>query len=61
MLNRLLLNQCCGYGMNKPDYNIFPKRAQKRIFWVKILKLFDADPGSWMEKIPVYETFFSQA
>ncbi len=28
---------------------IFP-RAQKPFFWVKILKFFDADPGSGMEK-----------
>jgi hypothetical protein len=31
---------------------IFP-RAQEPFFWVKILKLFDADPGSGREKIRI--------
>jgi hypothetical protein len=31
---------------------IFP-RASKQFFWVKILKFFDADPGSGMEKIRI--------
>jgi hypothetical protein len=35
-------------GMNKPDH--ISERLQT-IFWVKILKFFDADPGSAMEKI----------
>jgi hypothetical protein len=41
---------------------IFP-RAYKPILWVKILKFFDADPGSGMEKIrirdPGWKTFGS--
>jgi hypothetical protein len=28
-------------------------RAYKPLFWVKILKFFDADPGSGMEKIRI--------
>jgi hypothetical protein len=31
---------------------IFP-RAYKTIFWVKVLKFFDAYPGSGMEKIRI--------
>ncbi len=57
--------QCCGPGfgircffnpwIRDPDPRwtsqiIFP-RAQKPFFWVKILKFFDADPGSGMGKI----------
>jgi hypothetical protein len=33
---------------------IFP-RAYKPFFWVKILKFFDADPGSGMEKIRIWD------
>jgi hypothetical protein len=38
-----------GSGSGITTRIIFP-RAQKPIFWVKILKLFNADPGSGMEK-----------
>jgi hypothetical protein len=31
-----------GFGMNNPDHII---KSLGTIFWVKILKLFDADPG----------------
>jgi hypothetical protein len=33
--------------MNNPDH-IF--KSQETVFWIKILKFFDADPGSGMEK-----------
>jgi len=36
-----------GSGMNNPDH-IF--ESLKTIFWVKILKFFDAEPGFGMEK-----------
>ncbi len=36
--------QCCGSGsgMNNPDHI---SETLETIFWVKILKFFDADPG----------------
>jgi hypothetical protein len=37
-----------GSGRNKPDHI---SESLQTIFWVKILKFFDADPGSGMEKI----------
>ncbi len=37
-----------GNGMNNPDHI---SESLKTIFWVKILKFFDANPGSGMEKI----------
>jgi hypothetical protein len=36
------------YGMNIPDYI---SESLETIFSVKILKCFDADPGSEMEKL----------
>jgi hypothetical protein len=36
-----------GSGMNHPDHI---SDSLETIFWVKILKFFDADPGSGMEK-----------
>jgi hypothetical protein len=39
-----------GSGMNNPDH-IF--ESLETIFWVKILKFFDADPESGMEKIRI--------
>ncbi len=42
-----------GSGMNKPDH-IF--ESLETIFWVKILKFFDADQGSGMEKIRIRNT-----
>jgi hypothetical protein len=44
-----------GSGMNNPDRIT---ESLETIFWVKILKFFDADPGwkkfgSWMEKIRI--------
>jgi hypothetical protein len=36
-----------GSGMINPDHI---SESLKNIFWVKILKLFDVDPGSGMEK-----------
>jgi hypothetical protein len=42
--------------MNNPD---FISESLETIFWVKILKFFDADPGGWkkfgseMEKIRI--------
>jgi hypothetical protein len=35
-----------GSGMNNPDLT----QSLEIILWVKILKLFDANPGSGMEK-----------
>jgi hypothetical protein len=34
--------------MNNPDHI---SGSLKKLFWVKILKFFDADPGSGMKKI----------
>ncbi len=39
-----------GSGMNNPDHI---SESLEAIFWVKILKFFDADPGSGMEKIRI--------
>jgi hypothetical protein len=39
-----------GCGMNNPDH--ISERIET-IFWAKIFKLFDADPGSGMEKIRI--------
>jgi hypothetical protein len=36
--------------MNKPDHI---SESLETIFWVNILKFFDADPGSGMEKIRI--------
>jgi hypothetical protein len=45
----LLLDRGSGSGMNIPDHS---SRSLQIIFWVKIIKFFDADldPGSKMEK-----------
>jgi hypothetical protein len=37
-----------GSGMNNPDHF---SQSLETIFWVKILKFFDADPESGIEKI----------
>ncbi len=42
--------------MNNPDHI---SESLETIFWVKILKFFDADPGSEMEKIAVLKNFSS--
>jgi hypothetical protein len=39
-----------GSWMNNPDHI---SESLETIFWVKILKFFDADPGSGMEKIRI--------
>jgi hypothetical protein len=39
-----------GSGINNPDHI---SESLETIFWVKIRKFFDADPGSGMEKIRV--------
>jgi hypothetical protein len=39
-----------GSGMNNPDHI---SESLETIFWVKILKCFDADPGSGMENIRI--------
>jgi hypothetical protein len=39
-----------GSGMNNPDHI---SQSLETIFWVKILKFFDEDPGSGMEKIRI--------
>jgi hypothetical protein len=39
-----------GSGMNNPDHI---SESLETIFWVKIFKFFDADPGSGMEKIRI--------
>jgi hypothetical protein len=42
-----------GSGMNSPDHIYQFLSAQKPFFWVKILKFFDADSVSGMEKIRI--------
>jgi hypothetical protein len=39
-----------GSGMNNPDHI---SESLETIFWVKILKFFNEDPGSGMEKIQI--------
>jgi hypothetical protein len=39
-----------GSEMNNPDHI---SESLETIFWVKILKFFDADPGTGMEKIRI--------
>jgi hypothetical protein len=39
-----------GSGMNNPDHI---SESFETIFWVKILKFFDVDPGFGMEKIRI--------
>jgi hypothetical protein len=39
-----------GSGMNNPDHI---SESLETVFWVKVLKFFDADPGSEMEKIRI--------
>jgi hypothetical protein len=39
-----------GSGMNTPDHI---SESLEIMFWVKILKFFDADPGSWIENIRI--------
>jgi hypothetical protein len=34
-----------GYGMNNPHHI---SESLETIFWVKTIKFFDADPGSWI-------------
>jgi hypothetical protein len=41
-----------GSRMNNPDHI---SESLEIIFWVKILKFFDADPGSGMEKIRILD------
>jgi hypothetical protein len=41
-----------GYGMNNSDHI---SESLETIFWVRILKFFDADPGSGMEKIRIQD------
>jgi hypothetical protein len=43
-----------GSGMTNPDH-IF--ESLEKFFWVKLLKFFDADPGSGMEKIRILVTY----
>jgi hypothetical protein len=38
------------FGMNNPDHI---SESLETIFWVKILKFFDADPGSGMKRIRI--------
>jgi hypothetical protein len=39
-----------GSGINNPDHI---SKSLETIFWIEILKFFDADPGSRMEKIRI--------
>jgi hypothetical protein len=41
-----------GSVMNNPDHI---SECLETIFWVKILKFFDANPGSGMEKIRIWD------
>jgi hypothetical protein len=43
-----------GSGMNNPDHI---SESLETIFWVKILKFIDADPGTWMEKIRIRDRY----
>ena len=43
-------NPWSGSGLNNPDHI---SESLETFFWVKILKFFDADPGSGMEKIQI--------
>jgi hypothetical protein len=38
--------------MNNPNHI---SESLETIFWVKILALFDADPGSWMENNRIWD------
>jgi hypothetical protein len=39
--------------MNNPDHI---SESLETIFWVKILKFFDADPGSGLEKLRIWDS-----
>jgi hypothetical protein len=41
--------------MNNPDHI---SEGLETIFWVKIFKFFDGDPGSGMEKIRIRDRIF---
>jgi hypothetical protein len=41
-----------GSGMKNPDH-ISECLETRTIFWVKILKFFDADPGSGVKKLNI--------
>jgi hypothetical protein len=43
-------NSGSGSEMNNPD---IISESLETIFWVKIFKFFDADPGSGMERIGI--------
>ncbi len=47
-----------GSGMNKPDHI---SESFETIFWVKILKFFNADPGSGMEKTRIRDKHLGSA
>jgi hypothetical protein len=56
MVNSSVEDPDPGSGMGKksgPGSGIIFPRAYKPCFWVKILKFFDADPGSGMEKVRI--------
>jgi hypothetical protein len=38
-----------GFGMNNPNHI---SESLERVFWIKILKFFDADPGPVKHKHP---------
>ncbi len=42
--------------MNNPDHI---SESLETVFWAKIFKFFDADPGSWMEKFGVSAPSFN--
>jgi hypothetical protein len=45
-----------GSGMNNPDHI---SESLESIFYAKILKFFDADPRSGMEKIRIWDLEFN--
>ena len=47
-----------GSGMNNPNHS---SASLETIFWVKIHKFFDADPGSGMEEIQIRDGKNSEA
>jgi hypothetical protein len=50
-------NQCCASGFRRffypwlPDPGSGMDKELRKIFWVKMLKFFDADPG-WKNSVP---------
>ncbi len=50
--------QCCGSGIQDDQPGSYFRELRNHCFGVKILKFFDADPGSGMEKILILDGKF---